>query len=63
MLLTEWRSYRAPNFPEIKKRLRGTSPLLVDARNIWKPAEVLQAGLRYRGIGVPVPSHPLDHTG
>jgi UDPglucose 6-dehydrogenase len=57
VLLTEWRSYRAPNFGEIKKRLvagdEGRAPVLVDARNIWRPAEVLHAGLQYQGIGVP----------
>jgi UDPglucose 6-dehydrogenase len=56
VLLTEWRSYRAPNFAEIKKRLKpnasGLAPLLVDARNIWRPSDVLKAGLRYQGIGV-----------
>ena len=56
VLLTEWRSYRAPNFAEIKKRLvtteSGLHPVLVDARNIWRPFEVLRAGLRYQGIGV-----------
>jgi UDPglucose 6-dehydrogenase len=56
VLLTEWRSYRAPNFAEIKRRLvasaSGLGPVLVDARNIWRPAEVLRAGLRYQGIGV-----------
>jgi UDPglucose 6-dehydrogenase len=57
VLLTEWRSYRAPNFAEIRKRLvagdGGRAPVLVDARNIWRPAEVVQAGLQYQGIGVP----------
>jgi UDPglucose 6-dehydrogenase len=56
VLLTEWRSYRAPNFAEIKKRLvaspSGVAPVLVDARNIWRPSEVTRAGLRYQGIGV-----------
>jgi UDPglucose 6-dehydrogenase len=56
VLLTEWRSYRAPNFAEIKRRLvaarDGLPPVLVDARNIWRPAEILRAGLRYQGIGV-----------
>lgn len=55
VLLTEWRSYRAPNFQEIKKRLvaqSATMPVLVDARNIWRPADVQRAGLRYQGIGV-----------
>jgi UDPglucose 6-dehydrogenase len=55
ILLTEWRSYRAPNFPEIKRRMRDSAsgPLLLDARNIWRPADVLRAGMRYQGIGVP----------
>lgn len=56
ILLTEWRSYRAPNFSEIKKRLlpsaTGVAPVLVDARNIWRPSDVTRAGLRYQGIGV-----------
>ncbi len=69
VLLTEWRSYRAPNFNEIKKRLvtsaGGLPPVLVDARNIWRPSEVMRAGLRYQGIGVSLnrvtdrPSQPL----
>ena len=55
VLLTEWRSYRAPNFAEVKRRLVPTDsqpPILVDARNIWRPHDVLRAGLRYQGIGV-----------
>ena len=40
VLLTEWRSYRAPNFGEIRKRLRdadgGAPPIVVDARNVWR---------------------------
>ncbi|MCA9586814.1 MAG: UDP-glucose/GDP-mannose dehydrogenase family protein [Myxococcales bacterium] len=57
VLLTEWRSYRAPNFDEIRKRLVGgegkDAPVLVDARNVWRPQDVTKAGLRYRGVGVP----------
>jgi UDPglucose 6-dehydrogenase len=56
VLLTEWRSYRAPNFAEIKRRLisspDGVPPVLIDARNIWRPSDVQRAGLRYQGIGV-----------
>ncbi len=56
VLLTEWRSYRAPNFGEIKRCLRAPAagePLVIDARNVWRPADVHRAGLRYQGIGVP----------
>lgn len=56
VLLTEWRCYRAPNFAEIKRRLvasaDGLAPVLVDGRNVWRPSEVMRAGLRYQGIGV-----------
>jgi len=65
VLLTEWRSYRAPSFAEIRKRLRPSGgddamPVVVDARNIWPPGEVAKAGLRYQGIGVP--STPATRT-
>ncbi|MGH7295311.1 MAG: UDP binding domain-containing protein, partial [Polyangiaceae bacterium] len=57
VLLTEWRSYRAPNFAEIRRRLRpaddGGPAVVVDARNIWRAQDVAHAGLRYQGIGVP----------
>ena len=56
IVLTEWRSYRAPNFQEIKKRLlsgpSGQPAVVVDARNIWRPQDVTRAGLRYQGVGV-----------
>jgi UDPglucose 6-dehydrogenase len=62
VLLTEWRSYRAPNFAEIRRRLaplpNGLPPVVVDARNIWRPADPIKAGLRYQGIGVPSTPHP-----
>ncbi len=50
VLLTEWRSYRAPNFKQIKKLMNGA--VIVDARNVWRPAEVKRAGLTYVGVGV-----------
>ncbi|HEY2369871.1 MAG TPA: UDP-glucose/GDP-mannose dehydrogenase family protein [Polyangiaceae bacterium] len=50
VLLTEWRSYRAPNFAQIKKNMRGD--VVIDARNVWRPSEVQRAGLRYQGVGV-----------
>ena len=56
VLLTEWRSYRAPSFTEIRRRLvpspTGAAPVLVDARNVWRLEDVLRAGLRYQGVGV-----------
>jgi UDPglucose 6-dehydrogenase len=68
VLLTEWRSYRAPNFAEVRKRLvggaDGQAPVVVDGRNIWRPWDVIRAGLRYQGIGVPpISSAPDRGTG
>ncbi|MGA7119882.1 MAG: UDP-glucose/GDP-mannose dehydrogenase family protein [Polyangiaceae bacterium] len=66
VLLTEWRSYRAPNFAEIRKRLRsvdGTAaPVVVDGRNVWRPWEVIGAGLRYQGLGVPSVTTPPEQA-
>jgi UDPglucose 6-dehydrogenase len=53
VLLTEWLSYRAPSFGEMKRRLAGTRPAVIDARNIWRPSDVHKAGMRYVGIGIP----------
>jgi UDPglucose 6-dehydrogenase len=65
VLLTEWRSYLAPNFAEIRQRLRdgegGALPVIVDARNVWRPADVIRAGLRYQGIGVPSGGAPVGN--
>ena len=52
VLLTEWRTYRAPNFAEVQRRML-PGAIVVDARNIWRPHEVTRAGLRYQGVGVP----------
>jgi UDPglucose 6-dehydrogenase len=57
VLLTEWLSYRAPSFAEMKSRLSGGRPVLIDARNIWRPGDVHKAGMRYVGIGVPADEH------
>jgi UDPglucose 6-dehydrogenase len=57
VLLTEWLSYRAPSFAEMKRRLVGPRPVIVDARNIWRPVDVHKAGMEYVGIGVPTEAH------
>jgi UDPglucose 6-dehydrogenase len=66
VLLTEWRSYRAPNFTEIRRRLvdgdGGEAAVVVDARNVWRPADVTRAGLRYQGIGVPSAGGPAERV-
>jgi len=48
-LVTEWHSYRRPDFKRIFKAMR--MPILVDGRNVWDPAEMREHGFRYHGIG------------
>ncbi|HEY8039135.1 MAG TPA: UDP-glucose/GDP-mannose dehydrogenase family protein [Polyangiaceae bacterium] len=66
VLLTEWRSYRAPNFAEIRRRLHdgdaGAPPAVIDGRNVWRSWDVIRAGMRYQGIGVPSAAAPPDRV-
>jgi UDPglucose 6-dehydrogenase len=66
VLLTEWRSYRAPNFAEIRRRLvvaaDGSPPVVIDGRNVWRSWDVIRAGLRYQGLGVPSVAVPPDRA-
>jgi UDPglucose 6-dehydrogenase len=48
-LVTEWRDYRRPNFERLHGLMR--TPVLIDGRNIWEPAEVRAAGFTYYGVG------------
>jgi UDPglucose 6-dehydrogenase len=49
VLATEWNEFRALDFARCAAAMRGT--LLVDGRNIFDPAQVRAAGLRYAGVG------------
>jgi UDPglucose 6-dehydrogenase len=49
LILTEWDQFRALDFERVKKTLR--SPVIIDLRNIYKPAEVAAKGLTYVSIG------------
>jgi len=49
VIATEWNQFRALNLAELRSRL-GT-PLLVDLRNLYEPARVAAAGLRYVSVG------------
>jgi UDPglucose 6-dehydrogenase len=51
VIVTEWDAYRALDL----KRLAATmnTPLLVDLRNVYSPAEATKAGLDYVAIGKP----------
>ena len=49
ILVTEWESFRSPDFERLKKAMRGA--LIVDGRNQYHPDAVRAAGFRYMGIG------------
>lgn len=49
ILVTEWKTFRSPDFAVLKKIMR--SPNLIDGRNIWNRADAEKHGLSYQGIG------------
>jgi len=51
VIVTEWDAFRALDLKRIKSLLK--SPLLVDLRNIYPPAEAARAGLTLIGVGKP----------
>jgi UDPglucose 6-dehydrogenase len=51
VIATEWNEYRSPDLPRVKQLMRGR--FLFDGRNVVVPGAVVDAGLRYRGIGRP----------
>lgn len=52
VVATEWNEYRSPDFELIGRLMKGR--LVFDGRNILVPEAVVDAGLRYRGMGRPV---------
>ncbi len=48
-ILTEWNEFRALDLALMKTLLK--SPVMIDMRNIYKPAEVRAAGFTYTSIG------------
>ena len=51
VIVTEWKEFRSPDFEEMKRRLK--SPLVFDGRNLYDPAQMRAAGIRYFAIGRP----------
>ncbi len=47
--MTEWREFTFPDYQEIKSRLN--SPVIFDARNLFKTAKVKELGFEYYAIG------------
>ncbi|KPP82118.1 MAG: UDPglucose 6-dehydrogenase [Oceanicaulis sp. HLUCCA04] len=51
VIITEWNEFRALDFERVKAALK--SPIVVDLRNIYDPAEMKEAGLAYTSVGRP----------
>ncbi len=49
IVLTEWKQYRAPDFEEIKSRLK--VPVIFDGRNLYNTKKVLENGFTYYAVG------------
>ena len=51
VILTEWDQFRALDLDRVKLLMR--SPVLIDLRNIYRPAEMRAKGFRYTSVGRP----------
>ena len=51
VILTEWNEFRALDLGRIKTTLK--TPLMVDLRNIYRPAQMREAGFQYISVGRP----------
>ena len=49
VILTEWNSYRSLDLDRVKQLLK--TPVFIDLRNIYRPAEMAAAGFRYSSLG------------
>jgi UDPglucose 6-dehydrogenase len=49
LIITEWDQFRALDLDRVKAALR--SPVIVDLRNIYKPADVIARGFTYVSVG------------
>jgi UDPglucose 6-dehydrogenase len=49
VILTEWNEFRALDFARMKSLLK--HPLMVDLRNIYRPAQMAAAGFTYVSVG------------
>lgn len=47
---TEWNEYRQPDFQKLKTLMNGN--VIFDGRNLYKPANLKEAGIKYIGVGI-----------
>lgn len=50
LVVTEWSEFKAPDFTEVKARLKNN--LIFDGRNIFDRAEMERQGIEYHSIGI-----------
>jgi UDPglucose 6-dehydrogenase len=51
LIHTEWQPYRRPDFDRMKSALR--APVIIDGRNLYRPARMLELGFEYYSVGRP----------
>jgi len=49
IICTEWAEFRAPDFQEVRRRL--TKPIIFDGRNLYRLAQMVDAGFVYASVG------------
>jgi len=49
LIATEWKVFRAPDLDRVRALLK--TPLVIDGRNLYVPAEMRAQGFEYQGIG------------
>jgi UDPglucose 6-dehydrogenase len=55
IIVTEWNEFKQLDLAHLKHQMK--QPIIIDARNIYEPAIVGEAGFAYRGIGRGYNSH------
>lgn len=51
LIHTEWQPYRQPDFERIRNSLH--SPVIIDGRNLYRPARMRDLGFQYESVGRP----------
>jgi UDPglucose 6-dehydrogenase len=51
VIVTEWEQFRALDFARLKKAM--AKPVLVDLRNVYRPADIARHGFAYESVGRP----------
>jgi UDPglucose 6-dehydrogenase len=58
VILTEWDEFRALNLAKVKRLLK--SPVVVDLRNLYAPAQMKEHGLAYVSVGRGAVAAPVE---